>query len=294
MVVRCAGRSVKVRLVGWVREAARAVEAAGLTGTRVSATLERMAYTGGKDGPGVWQRIVNELPAHDVFISAFLGDCAVLRRKRPGSQNFGVDRDAAAVASFGGRVPAGLVGRLQLYEGCGVDWLWHAFDLGRVYPGRNQVGALIPASGSRGCPVARFGVDACRIVVYCDPPYLLSSRRGGGRLYRCEMSEADHARLLTVLKLLPCPCAVSHYPCDMYDEGLAGWRCITYEVMTRRGMATEKLWLNFEKPAELHDPRWLGGDKREREKFRRRRESLRRKLLALSPVERQSLLADFL
>lgn len=264
---------------------------AALTGTPNSATLERMAYVGGKDGPGVWQRIVNELPAHDVFISPFLGDCAVLRHKWPASRSYAVDADAAAVASFSGRVPPELSASLQLFVGDGVDWLWHAFDLGRYWPRPDLVAPSDLAAVPSGYLVERFGVQASRCLVYCDPPYLISSRRGGGRLYRCEMSDADHVRLLQVVKLLPCACAVSHYPCPLYDEGLKAWRCVEYAVMTRGGMAREKLWMNFPPAVELHDARWLGADKREREKFRRRRENLRRKLLELSPVERQSILA---
>lgn len=247
-------------------------------------------YPGGKDGSGVWQRIVNELPPHDVFISAFLGDCAVLRRKQLATRNIGIDLDPAAVAAFSGRVPDALADRLELYEGDGVAWLWHAFDLGRRLP------AWIPASEpggrieGRSAEVARFGVPAGRVVVYCDPPYVRSSRKGGGRLYRCEMSDADHARLLDVVKRLPCLCAVSHYPCQLYDDALIRWRRIEYEVPTRRGLARENLWLNFSPAETLHDARWLGTDKREREKFRRRRENLRRRLMELPALERQSLL----
>lgn len=42
-----------------------------------------MAWPGGKDGSGVAQRLINQIPPHDVFVSPFLGDCAILRKKLP-------------------------------------------------------------------------------------------------------------------------------------------------------------------------------------------------------------------
>jgi DNA adenine methylase len=48
-----------------------------------------MVYYGGKDGAGVAQRLINQIPPHRVFVSAFLGDCAVLRRIRPAELTIG-------------------------------------------------------------------------------------------------------------------------------------------------------------------------------------------------------------
>ena len=94
-------------------------------------------YTGGKDGAGVFQRLINEIPPHDVFISAFLGDCAILRRKRPAWCNIGIDLAAdplsrffaawpGVAAAYGDPVP-----ELQLYQCDSIAWLAHAFDLYR-------------------------------------------------------------------------------------------------------------------------------------------------------------------
>jgi DNA adenine methylase len=240
-----------------------------------------MAYPGGKDGAGVWQRIVNELPPHDVFISAFLGDCAILRRKKPAAWNIGIDLDGSVCSRFVDRVPTGSAASFDLFCCDAVEWLANAFDLDRL------VGP-IHADGT----VGRFGVPRDRVLVYADPPYLASSRKGSKKLYRYEMSEERHRALLHVFRRLPCLLVVSHYPCDLYDKGLAMWRSFTFQAGTRRGAATEKVWLNFPRASELHDVRFLGGDKREREKFCRRRRNLMRRLLELPAVERQSILAE--
>jgi DNA adenine methylase len=240
-----------------------------------------MAYPGGKDGAGVWQKIVNEMPPHDVFISAFLGDCAVMRHKRAAGWNVGIDRDEAAIRFFMSHCPAWLVGSLDLYCADAVGWLSGAFDLGRIL-------GPVRADGT----VGRFRVPRERVLVYADPPYVLGSRKSGRRRYRFEMTDGEHLALLHVFRQLPCLVVVSHYPCRMYDEGLASWRSCTFEAATRGGRATEKVWLNFPALGELHDVRFLGRDKREREKLRRRRGNLMRRLRALSAVERQSILAE--
>src|SRR3954451_2058388 len=56
-----------------------------------------MAWPGGKDGSGVVQRLINQIPPHDVFVSAFLGDCAILRKKLPAKLSIGIDLDRANI-----------------------------------------------------------------------------------------------------------------------------------------------------------------------------------------------------
>jgi DNA adenine methylase len=88
-----------------------------------------MAWPGGKDGAGVYQRLINQIPPHDVFISAFLGDCAIMRRKLPAAVSIGIDRDRENIERWTrDRSIAGL----QLYCCCGIEWLRHAFGLYQV------------------------------------------------------------------------------------------------------------------------------------------------------------------
>lgn len=258
-------------------------------------------YPGGKDGSGVWQRLVNEIPQHRVFVSPFLGDCAVMRHIRRAELSVGIDLDSVALSRFRAAWPSVGGGRLELHRCSGWEWLAYAFDRYEYWAAGVGGGtrckllgsteaAPVDAAGDDGPVVARFGVPAALVFVYADPPYLAASRRSSKRVYRCEMSEDDHWNWLGVACDLRCPVMISHYPCDLYDERLADWRSFEFLAGTRRGAALEKVWMNYPEPELLHDSRWLGRDKREREKFRRRRRTLVRKLAPLSARERQSVL----
>jgi DNA adenine methylase len=85
---------------------------------------------------------------------------------------------------------------------------------------------------------------------YVDPPYVHATRSRGNPYcdkgqYRHELSDADHAELLTFLRGLKGMVVLSGYPTPLYDELLAGWR-----RSERRAHAdgardrTEVLWIN--------------------------------------------------
>jgi DNA adenine methylase len=254
-----------------------------------------MAWPGGKDGAGVVQRLVNEIPPHDVFVSAFLGDCAVMRTIRPAVQSIGIDLDRENVGRW---ADANQVSGREFFCCDAVEWLRYRFGWYRVAgSGGGGSGGAADGSSVAGSSDAAAG-DAkssdgtrLRTLVYCDPPYLLQSRRNGRRMYVHEMTEEDHAKLLATLVWLPCLVMVSHYPCAMYDAALAGWRSFAYRAMTRAGkMATEKVWCNYPVPSELHDARFLGRNKRERERIRRRVRRATAKIAGLPPLERQAVL----
>lgn len=128
--------------------------------------------------------------------------------------------------------------------------------------------------------------------MYCDPPYVRSTRSSQGRLYNYEFDDEQHARLLDLLTPLRCAVILSGYDCELYRRKLEGWGHATFQAMTRGGKpATEHLWYNFEPPAELHDYRFLGGNFRERERIRRMQKRWARRLERMPDLERQALLA---
>jgi DNA adenine methylase len=64
------------------------------------------------------------------------------------------------------------------------------------------------------------GEDA---VFYCDPPYMQETRAAKS-VYRCEMAEADHRRLLGAVRKAQGKVLLAGYECDLYDQSLSAWR----------------------------------------------------------------------
>lgn len=218
-------------------------------------------YFGGKNGAGVWQTIINQMPPHELYVEPFCGSAAVARRVRPAV--FGtilIDLDHEAVAALEAR-RSELPAKTAIVNGCGIHWLE------RFSP-----------SNPRAC------------YVYCDPPYLHSTRRDLSHGYRFEMTDADHDRLLKRLVKLECLVAISGYRSPLYDRRLRGWRRIDYTAQSRGGPRVESLWMNYPPPVELHDTRWLGRNFREREKLRRQQRRWVARLEAMTSHERQALL----
>lgn len=122
---------------------------------------------------------------------------------------------------------------------------------------------------------------------------MLAARAQRGRAYYpAEMSDADHARWLRVAKAINCRVMISGYRSPLYDRELAGWRRVEFEVMTRGGKkATECLWMNYPRPLELHDYRFVGDTWRARQRLHRK---IRRAVIDLScmpAIERNALFA---
>lgn len=220
-----------------------------------------MSYPGGKAGAGVYQAIINQMPPHDHYVEPFLGGGAILKHKRPATSTIAIDADNAVWRGF----PKDAVPNLRLDCCDGIEWM------------------------------------KCRLtwkpntLVYCDPPYLLSSRKGQRPIYRCELTDADHERLLRVVRALPCMVMLSGYASELYMRALHDWRLVTFSAITRSGkIATEHLWCNFPAPAALHDYRYLGGDYRERERIKRKVTRWSDRFAALDPLERQAILSELL
>jgi DNA adenine methylase len=92
-----------------------------------------------------------------------------------------------------------------------------------------------------------------RELVYCDPPYLHSTRNDS-HIYNYELTEADHTRLLEIIKALPCMVLISGYWSALYAQALRAWNTASFQTVTRAGkVVTEWLWYNYPDPVALHD-----------------------------------------
>ena len=253
-------------------------------------------YLGSKGQQNVWRRIVSLIPPHDVLIVPFAGHCAVARKIRPCRRLILVDADPDVCEWWlAGRLPE----NAELHCCDGIEFLRHWFGLTRIgridRPPRNSATryrSTQPPKPEALAADCRGHAGGSRVAVYCDPPYLLETRTSEKR-YRCEMTDRDHRRLLEVASQIaatPAAVIVSGYGSAMYDAAFSGWIRKSFTGMTRGGPRKEHVWLNRE-PTELHDYRWHRRDKREREKLRRREDTIRRKLAEMSPLDRQRFLA---
>jgi len=87
--------------------------------------------------------------------------------------------------------------------------------------------------------------DSPEALFYIDPPYLPDTR-DRGRDYSHEMTEADHAELLTALRQVKARVILSGYAHPAYDAALHDWRRIEVKALAdRAGPRTEVLWLNY-------------------------------------------------
>lgn len=218
-----------------------------------------MSYLGSKAASGVYQKIIAEMPPHDTYIETHLGGGAIMLRKPPARHNIGIDKDEEALTNFMEREGYGQIPNLQLVNRDAVDVLERFF----LYP---------PAAGNR-------------VLLYVDPPYLHETRTSNAR-YRCEYQVADHVRLLTCLKSLPPEIQIilSGYPSQLYDDLLPGWRSKEFQAMTRGGVRTEKIWMNYPE-GRAYSHAFAGKDYNDRHRIKRKVERWRAKYAALPPAE---------
>ncbi len=126
-------------------------------------------------------------------------------------------------------------------------------------------------------------------LLYCDPPYLLSTRTSPRR-YRHDYTEGDHIELLALLRSVPCQVMISGYPSKLYDHTLEDWNCIQLQAMSRGGPRTEKVWFNF----ELNRVHWAshaGGNFTQRQNVKRKAVRWGKRYKAMPRDQRLAVLA---
>lgn len=257
------------------------------------------SYPGGKAGSGVYQTLINQIPPHDVYISATAGHDAVLRYKRPASRNIAIDLDSSPLEWW-----ARYRDDVECHNCDGVEWLRMNFGFYSPDPvagfGVGRSRASDPASrdrtsldpGASAEVASQPGPGASRIFTLLDPPYPAEVRTSG-KLYKFDQLERPfHERMLATAKRLPCMVMICCYPNEYYDAELSDWRSHDYFSVCRSGeKRAERLYMNYPEPVELHDFRFLGKCKRERERIKRQQATLRKKLANLPPQERAAFLA---
>ncbi|EAB1569761.1 DNA adenine methylase [Salmonella enterica] len=223
-----------------------------------------MSYLGSKAASGVFQKIIAEMPPHDTYIETHLGSGAVMFHKPPAQHSIGIDIDSAAFSLTRRRwKDKGLTPPdIHFHYGDAVSFLEGYFDF----------------------------ATAGRVLIYADPPYMPETRTSRAR-YRHEYTVADHERLLRCLMSLPENVSVilSGYPSQLYDTTLTGWRTREFQAMTRGGVRTEKIWMNYEE-GKAYSHTFAGKDYNDRARIKRKAARWRDKFAALPPAERLAIM----
>jgi DNA adenine methylase len=222
--------------------------------------MKLKAYNGGKSGAGVYQTIINQQPKHDFYLEAFLGHGGIMRKKKPAQLNIGIDKDESIIKKWNSLETTYC---LELLHGDAIEFL-EGLALKSVRDNKLE-----------------------SKLIYVDPPYVRSARKSERPLYKHELTDQDHLRLLQVLKTLPYMVQISGYPNELYAEELRGWRRVEFQAKTRQGMATEMLWMNYPEPTELHTLDYVGSNYRERERIKKKRDRWERRFREMPALERQ-------
>lgn len=218
-------------------------------------------YPGGKNGSGAFQTIINQIPPHEVYIEPFAGSASILRRIKPAAARIAIDADVSCTN-----------------------------ELSIISPGVTVIhGDAISLLRS---VIAKTGVPAGKVFIYADPPYLFSVRSSKKKMYAHEFgTEAQHRKLLSVLKDLDCMVMLSGYWSKLYEAELKDWRKVTYNAITRSGkIAQEWLWMNYPEPIALHDYSFLGENFRERERIKRKINRWQNRIERMPTLEKRALL----
>lgn len=220
-----------------------------------------MGYFGSKDAAGITEAIIAQMRPHETYIETHLGGGAVLKRKPRAARTIGLDLDHVALRPFRKMPWSGSSLELNCQD-C-VDHL-KTFDF----------------------------KSAGRVLVYADPPYVLATRTSNKR-YRFDYTDKDHRRLIATLRRIPADVILSGYPSALYDELVGDWRTLELQTMTRGGVRTEKLWMNFVPDAAFWST-CAGKDATDRQRIKRKAANWRRDWLKCPPGERTAILAAML
>ena len=68
-------------------------------------------------------------------------------------------------------------------------------------------------------------------VIYCDPPYIASTRKGNGKDYEHEMTDTQHEAFLKQCLKAESAVVISGYNNELYQDLLAGWELRTFETV---------------------------------------------------------------
>jgi site-specific DNA-adenine methylase len=237
--------------------------------------LNIKSYPGAKTGSGVMQLLMNNIPEHSVFVDMCAGSGAVgftvnelcsstvvlCEKYQPVFNQLILKSTSIPIKNKFEKIYVKHIDSIEFY-----------YD--RVLDNSNNFDETF---------------------FYLDPPYLKTTRRDQKNIYGCEWSEKDHCRMLTLANLISkytmANIMINHYDCQLYREYLRGWETKEYKTMTRGGIATDKIWMNYDiTKLNLAVTDFVGDDFKDRQRIKRRKISFLNKFKNMPIHERQSIL----
>ncbi|MCO5268501.1 MAG: DNA adenine methylase [Brumimicrobium sp.] len=219
-------------------------------------------YPGSKRASGLYQFIINHIPERKFIIELFAGGGVITEKL--------VKNDCTAERFYCYEKSVQVFNQLrEKFEYNynvslnNVDAIQHYFKVLNEYP-----------------------KDYSNSFFYIDHPYLMTTRRRSNvDIYECEFSAKEHVALFDLIKKLNdvgAKIMVSHYPNDFYDEHLVtkmNFNTAETQSMTRGGVATEKIYFNYDiSKLKLATTAFVGHGRQERQRIKRKKVRWRKAL----------------
>ena len=238
-------------------------------------------YPGSKLASGLPQFIINHIPCFDVFIEGCAGTAAIsrilydrnkfgklssfLHITNPSFRLYDIDPDVCSE----------------------LNSLLSSVDTVQIF-NQSYLSAL---------DFLHNTVSPFTCFVYLDPPYMKSTRRTPGDIYTYDWTHTDHEQFLhNVLKYsFDANIMISGYDNSLYTAALSEWYMRSTQVMTRGGIATETIWMNYNPDTiKLATYDFLGTDFTDRQRIKKKINSLKAKLHSLPFHEKNAILSSLM
>ena len=234
-------------------------------------------YPGNKARSPLRQMIINVIRPHTVFSEPAAGSAGITRVKKPAEFNYLNDLNPDVVKELKSYVSYSSLRHLEFTRMHAIDHMSTILSLHADSKGSNPKG---------------YG-----IVFYIDYPYIMSTRQSQSLLYECEASDQDHKELLdfvlTTLSRYPgVDFILSNYDNELYNNELAGWGTRQINTNVHGKIVTEKIWFNYNVIKQLHEYTYVGKDRTDRQRIKRKVTRILNTLEGLPPVERNAILDE--
>lgn len=230
--------------------------------------MKEKAYPGQKKIYGVYHKIINEIPPFASYYELFAGTAAIYKELK--KQKGRIKRDDNTLY-FLNDINKAVTAKLKVDNVNSFKSNWKALHIITEH--------ILPEH-----------TNSERTFVFIDPPYLHSTRPTNTKLYKNEMTDSDHKKLLMAVLQLECNCMIIHPKCVLYDRILKNWRKVEVKIRYNRKTSIECLYMNYKKPNALQSDDLLGDDCWDRQRIKRKAKRMVEKFVKLPVLERKFIM----